>query len=87
MKTKKLSFSEISGVMSRSEMKKIMAGSGGAPGGGCSYTFAQGQQATCPPGATPAGCKSLGSGKYDPYCYFDSSGTCYSSGTGSCQQI
>lgn len=36
MKTKKLSFKEISGVMSRSEMKKIMAGSGtgACPGDG-----------------------------------------------------
>ncbi len=38
MKTQKLSFNAISGVMSRSEMKSIMAGSGNS-GGGTTYTF------------------------------------------------
>ncbi len=39
MKTQKLSFNAISGVLSRSEMKKIMAGSGGSGtcSGSCDY--------------------------------------------------
>lgn len=44
MKTKKMSLKEIQGVLSRAEMKKIMAGSGG---GGCSDGNCQGLDCPC----------------------------------------
>jgi len=39
MKTQKMSFKNIKDVLSRDEMKEIMAGSGGSGNGGCSVSI------------------------------------------------
>ncbi|CAN5453945.1 hypothetical protein BH09BAC6_BH09BAC6_01130 [soil metagenome] len=70
MKTEKLSFKSIKNAMSRSEMRKVMAGSGpggGGSGGACSTTtcgFIMGV-----PG-NPSCCIGL-------HCYFNTSGYNY----------
>ena len=56
MKTEKMSFKNIKDVLSRDEMKSIMAGSdGGGGGGSCSSCYAGGVAYHCEFTSTPSG--------------------------------
>lgn len=55
MKTRKMSLSNIKDVLSREELKMIMAGSGGS-GSGCGQCSYNGKTANCEKGPVTGGC-------------------------------